>query len=115
MHPAVSLGVPPLPLGLPKTGRAQECDPPFPAQTRILVTHTHHVLPQADCIVVLAEGAIAEMGTYQELLRRKGALVALLEAARWRAGGAQGGRAGLWGLRPGSCHPREGSEGPAGA
>uniref|UniRef100_A0A8C6A6B9 ABC-type glutathione-S-conjugate transporter n=1 Tax=Marmota marmota marmota TaxID=9994 RepID=A0A8C6A6B9_MARMA len=60
--------------------------------TRILVTHTHHVLPQADCIVVLAEGAIAEMGTYQELLRRKGALVALLEAARPRAGGAQGGR-----------------------
>nr|XP_051703448.1 ATP-binding cassette sub-family C member 6 [Oryctolagus cuniculus] len=49
--------------------------------TRILVTHALHVLPQADCIVVLEDGAIAEMGSYQELLRRKGALVGLLEGA----------------------------------
>nr|XP_027796462.1 multidrug resistance-associated protein 6 [Marmota flaviventris] len=84
--------------------------------TRILVTHTHHVLPQADCIVVLAEGAIAEMGTYQELLRRKGALVALLEAARPRAGGAQGGTepvasAGDPGGSPGGRRPEHGPEG----
>ncbi|XP_008067103.1 multidrug resistance-associated protein 6 [Carlito syrichta] len=50
--------------------------------TRILVTHTLHVLPQADWIVVLADGAIAEMGSYQELLNRKGALVGLLDRAR---------------------------------
>ncbi|XP_047693641.1 ATP-binding cassette sub-family C member 6 isoform X2 [Prionailurus viverrinus] len=50
--------------------------------TRILVTHTLHVLPQADWIVVLEDGAIAEMGSYQELLRRKGALVGLLDASR---------------------------------
>ncbi|XP_025711396.1 ATP-binding cassette sub-family C member 6 isoform X2 [Callorhinus ursinus] len=50
--------------------------------TRILVTHTLHVLPQADWIVVLEDGAIAEMGPYQELLHRKGALVGLLDAAR---------------------------------
>ncbi|XP_062035959.1 ATP-binding cassette sub-family C member 6 isoform X1 [Lepus europaeus] len=49
--------------------------------TRILVTHALHVLPQADCIVVLEDGAIAEMGSYQELLHRKGALVGLLEGA----------------------------------
>uniref|UniRef100_UPI004038D097 ATP-binding cassette sub-family C member 6 isoform X3 n=1 Tax=Callospermophilus lateralis TaxID=76772 RepID=UPI004038D097 len=85
-------------------------------QTRILVTHTHHVLPQADCIVVLAEGAIAEMGTYQELLRRKGALAALLEGARPRAGGAQGGTepvasAGDPGGSPGGRRPEHGPEG----
>ncbi|KAM5227722.1 ATP-binding cassette sub-family C member 6 [Ctenodactylus gundi] len=56
--------------------------------TRILVTHTFHVLPQADWIVVLADGAIAEMGSYQELLDRKGALVGLLEGAR-RPGGRE--------------------------
>ncbi|XP_077629375.1 ATP-binding cassette sub-family C member 6 [Crocuta crocuta] len=50
--------------------------------TRILVTHTLHVLPQADWIVVLEDGAIAEMGSFQELLHRKGALVGLLNAAR---------------------------------
>ncbi|KAK2504236.1 hypothetical protein MC885_021604 [Smutsia gigantea] len=49
--------------------------------TRILVTHTLHVLPQADWIVVLEDGAIAEMGSYQQLLRRKGALVGLLDRA----------------------------------
>ncbi|XP_032957049.1 multidrug resistance-associated protein 6 [Rhinolophus ferrumequinum] len=50
--------------------------------TRILVTHALHVLPQADWIVVLEDGAIAEMGSYQELLHRKGALAGLLDRAR---------------------------------
>ncbi|KFO20675.1 Multidrug resistance-associated protein 6 [Fukomys damarensis] len=56
-------------------------------QTRILVTHALHVLPQADQIVVLVDGSIAEMGSYQELLHRKGALVALLEGAGQPGGG----------------------------
>ncbi|XP_075384409.1 ATP-binding cassette sub-family C member 6 isoform X2 [Tenrec ecaudatus] len=51
-------------------------------QTRILVTHALHLLPQADQIVVLMDGAIAEMGSYQELLHRKGALVDLLSQAQ---------------------------------
>ncbi|XP_002927050.2 multidrug resistance-associated protein 6 [Ailuropoda melanoleuca] len=54
--------------------------------TRILVTHALHVLPQADWIMVLEDGAITEMGPYQELLHRKGALVSLLDAARHPAG-----------------------------
>ncbi|XP_016051789.1 PREDICTED: multidrug resistance-associated protein 6 [Miniopterus natalensis] len=57
--------------------------------TRILVTHTLHVLPQADWIVVLEDGAIAEMGSYQELLNRKGALVGLLDRAS-QPGGREG-------------------------
>lgn len=65
------------------TGHAHQCNfYLFCAQTRILVTHTLHVLPQADWIVVLEDGAIAEMGSFQELLHRKGALVGLLNAAR---------------------------------
>lgn len=64
---------------------------PFPAQTRILVTHALHVLPQADWIVVLEDGAIAEMGPYQELLHRKGALVGLLDAARQPGDRGDGG------------------------
>ncbi|XP_041505751.1 ATP-binding cassette sub-family C member 6 isoform X1 [Microtus oregoni] len=58
--------------------------------TRILVTHTLHVLPQADQILVLVNGAIAEMGSYQDLLNRNGALVGLLDGARQRAGGGEG-------------------------
>uniref|UniRef100_A0A8C5LAH4 ATP-binding cassette sub-family C member 6 n=1 Tax=Jaculus jaculus TaxID=51337 RepID=A0A8C5LAH4_JACJA len=54
--------------------------------TRILVTHALHVLPQADQIVVLADGAVAEMGSYQELLSRKGALVSLLDGTRQSRG-----------------------------
>ncbi|XP_005366979.1 multidrug resistance-associated protein 6 [Microtus ochrogaster] len=58
--------------------------------TRILVTHTLHVLPQADQILVLVNGAIAEMGSYQDLLNRNGALVGLLDGARQHAGGGEG-------------------------
>lgn len=60
-------------------------------QTRILVTHALHVLPQADWIVVLEDGAIAEMGSFQELLHRKGALVGLLHGARQPGDGGEGG------------------------
>ncbi|XP_037363977.1 ATP-binding cassette sub-family C member 6 [Talpa occidentalis] len=55
--------------------------------TRILVTHTLHVLPQADWIVVLEDGAVAEMGSYQELLHRNGVLVGLLDRGRRPDGG----------------------------
>lgn len=80
-----------------KTGQAPECDShPFPAQTRILVTHALQVLPQADWIVVLEDGAIAEMGSYQELLNRKGALVSLLDRARQPGGRGEGGTDWAW-------------------
>lgn len=59
--------------------------------TRILVTHSLHVLPQVDQILVLADGTIAEMGSYQDLLRRNGALMDLLDGARQPAGGREEG------------------------
>uniref|UniRef100_A0A3B5M4E0 ABC-type glutathione-S-conjugate transporter n=1 Tax=Xiphophorus couchianus TaxID=32473 RepID=A0A3B5M4E0_9TELE len=42
-------------------------------KTRILVTHGMSFLPQADLILVLADGEITESGSYQELLSRHGA------------------------------------------
>lgn len=72
--------------------------------TRILVTHALHVLPQADWIVVLEDGAIAEMGSYQELLHRKGALASLLDRAR------QPGDRG-----EGETEPATGTEDPRGS
>ncbi|XP_058142359.1 ATP-binding cassette sub-family C member 6 isoform X2 [Dasypus novemcinctus] len=72
--------------------------------TRILVTHARHVLPQADRIAVLADGAIAEMGSYQELLHRKGALADLLGRAR------QPGERG-----EGEAEPAAGAEDPRGS
>lgn len=70
-----------------------------PPQTRILVTHSLHVLPQADQILVLADGTITEMGSYQDLLRRNGALMDLLDGARKPAGGREEG-IGWASLRP---------------
>ncbi|XP_065748192.1 ATP-binding cassette sub-family C member 6 [Phocoena phocoena] len=58
--------------------------------TRILVTHALHVLPQADWIVVLEDGAITEMGSFQELLHRKGTLAGLLDGARQPGDGGEG-------------------------
>ncbi|XP_042554357.1 ATP-binding cassette sub-family C member 6 [Dipodomys spectabilis] len=84
--------------------------------TRVLVTHALHVLPQADQIVVLADGAIAEMGSYQELLQRNGALVDLLDGAR-QPGGRDGGAGGgdmdppvAGAGDPGSCPRVQGPE-----
>ncbi|XP_070847153.1 ATP-binding cassette sub-family C member 3 isoform X2 [Chaetodon trifascialis] len=42
-------------------------------KTRILVTHGISFLPQVDNIVVMVEGRVSEMGSYQELLSQNGA------------------------------------------
>ncbi|GAB6030102.1 Multidrug resistance-associated protein 1 [Chamberlinius hualienensis] len=41
-------------------------------KTRILVTHRVSVLPQVDMVVVMQNGTISEIGTYKELLDKKG-------------------------------------------
>ena len=43
------------------------------AKTRLVVTHSISILPDFDKIVVVKEGRISEIGTYQELLDRQGA------------------------------------------
>ncbi|KAK8776537.1 hypothetical protein V5799_030118, partial [Amblyomma americanum] len=48
-------------------------------QTRVLVTHRLSVLPQVDKVVVLHDGKITDMGTYEELLTRSGAFSDFLE------------------------------------
>ncbi|XP_062444048.1 ATP-binding cassette sub-family C member 6-like [Rhea pennata] len=49
-------------------------------QTRVLVTHTINILPQVDNIVVLVDGTISEVGSYQELLQRNGAFAEFLHS-----------------------------------
>ena len=41
-------------------------------KTRVLVTHGVSYLPQVDQIVVMREGRVSEMGTYKQLLAKKG-------------------------------------------
>ncbi|XP_068610353.1 ATP-binding cassette sub-family C member 3 [Brachionichthys hirsutus] len=47
-------------------------------KTRILVTHGISFLPQVDNIMVLVEGSMSEMGSYQELLKQNGAFAEFL-------------------------------------
>uniref|UniRef100_A0A672I1S6 ATP-binding cassette, sub-family C (CFTR/MRP), member 3 n=1 Tax=Salarias fasciatus TaxID=181472 RepID=A0A672I1S6_SALFA len=47
-------------------------------KTRILVTHGISFLPQVDNIVVMVDGRVSEMGSYQELLQQNGAFAEFL-------------------------------------
>ncbi|CAC5389793.1 ABCC1 [Mytilus coruscus] len=49
-------------------------------KTRILVTHGIQWLPMVDRVVVLVDGQISEMGTYEELLSHEGAFAQFLNA-----------------------------------
>lgn len=42
-------------------------------QTRVLVTHGLSYLPQVDLILVMVEGEVTEMGSYQQLMATEGA------------------------------------------
>ncbi|XP_077594389.1 ATP-binding cassette sub-family C member 3 isoform X1 [Stigmatopora nigra] len=47
-------------------------------KTRLLVTHGISYLPQVDNIVVMVDGKVSEMGSYQELLKQNGAFAEFL-------------------------------------
>lgn len=47
-------------------------------QTRVLVTHGLSYLPQANLILVMVEGEITEMGSYQQLMATEGAFAEFL-------------------------------------
>lgn len=47
-------------------------------QTRVLVTHGLSYLPQADLILVMVDGEITEMGSYQELMDKDGTFAEFL-------------------------------------
>lgn len=48
-------------------------------QTRILVTHGISFLPQVDQIIVLKDGGISEVGSYNQLLEQNGAFSEFLQ------------------------------------
>lgn len=50
----------------------------FLFQTRILVTHGIHWLPSVDMIVVMDNGSISEMGSYEQLMAHDGAFAEFL-------------------------------------
>ncbi|KAH6879600.1 cadmium ion transporter [Coprinopsis sp. MPI-PUGE-AT-0042] len=52
---------------------------PLASRTRVLVTHSLHVLPKMDYIYVLENGVIAEQGTYKELLANGKAFSRLID------------------------------------
>ena len=45
---------------------------PQSGKTRVLVTHALHFLPQVDYIYVVADGRLAEQGTYPDLMSQNG-------------------------------------------
>ncbi|KAG8432958.1 hypothetical protein GDO86_017284 [Hymenochirus boettgeri] len=47
-------------------------------KTRVLVTHGVSYLPQMDSIIVMVDGKITEIGSYQELLKQDGAFAEFL-------------------------------------
>ncbi|XP_071617431.1 multidrug resistance-associated protein 1 isoform X5 [Heliangelus exortis] len=47
-------------------------------KTRVLVTHAINYLPQMDTILVMTDGEISEMGSYQELMKQDGAFAEFL-------------------------------------
>lgn len=51
----------------------------FPLQVRILVTHGTSFLPQCDLIVVMSDGRITEAGSYNTLIKSKGAFADFLK------------------------------------
>ncbi|KAL2911652.1 hypothetical protein HK105_208860 [Polyrhizophydium stewartii] len=48
-------------------------------KSRVFVTHAVHLLPETDVVIQLAGGAVAEMGTYQQLHDKHGAFYALMK------------------------------------
>ena len=49
-------------------------------QTRVLVTHGLAHLPQCDTILVMSEGEIVEIGTYDELMAKDGKLTEIIKS-----------------------------------
>ncbi|KAM6418865.1 multidrug resistance-associated protein 1-like [Pluvialis apricaria] len=49
------------------------------SKTRILVTHNLALLPHTDLVIVMEEGRISQMGTYQELLSKRANFAKLIQ------------------------------------
>ena len=47
-------------------------------QTRVLVTHGVSFLPQVDRIIVISEGTVSEVGTFEQLVENNGSFAEFL-------------------------------------
>ena len=47
-------------------------------QTRVLVTHGVSFLPQVDKIIVISEGTVSEVGTFEQLVENNGSFAEFL-------------------------------------
>ena len=63
-------------------------------QTKILVTHALHLLPQVDCIYTIADGRIMEYGAYTELMKNGGAFSKYVNAFGSKQEEERGGKGG---------------------
>ncbi|KAJ3112059.1 hypothetical protein HDU96_004984 [Phlyctochytrium bullatum] len=49
-------------------------------KTRLLVTHQLHFVPQCDIVITMKDGQIAEMGSYQSLMKANGEFASLMRS-----------------------------------
>ncbi|XP_060548899.1 ATP-binding cassette sub-family C member 6 [Pantherophis guttatus] len=49
-------------------------------KTRVLVTNTIHILPKVDNIIMMVNGEVSEMGSWQELMQKQGAFADFLRS-----------------------------------
>ncbi|XP_029015058.1 multidrug resistance-associated protein 1 [Betta splendens] len=74
-------------------------------KTRVLVTHGLSYLPQADLILVMVEGEITEMGSYQQLMATEGAFSEFLRTYATVDNAQNDDSPGTKGLENGSATP----------
>jgi hypothetical protein len=62
----------------------ENVDREFSDSTRIMITHATNDAKTADQVIYLEKGEIKEQGTYDDLLKKRGAFAAMVDAERGR-------------------------------
>ena len=54
--------------------------------TTVVIAHKTEMMRRCDRIILLQDGIVAEMGSYDELIQRKGAFARLASGGEWSDG-----------------------------